>query len=131
MLVIIVGCGRMGRHVAETLGERGKDVVVIDHSSDAFRELSDTFTGFTRHGDAVEIETLKTAGTARADALIACTGNDDVNLLVAKIADSIFNVPKITIRAVDPMKKQFFEQMGFTTVCPILLGAEASIEFLG
>lgn len=130
MFVVIVGCGRMGRHVAETLGEAGNDVMVVDHSSDAFVHLSDTFTGFTHHGDAVEIETLGAAGVARADALIACTGSDDVNLLVARIASRVYEVPKVVVRAVDPLKEQFFEQMGFTTVCPLLLGAEAAINSL-
>lgn len=130
MLVIVAGCGRLGRHVAEALFEVGNDVMVIDHSPEALENLSDSFTGFTLLGDATELENLRASGINRADALVACTGNDEVNLLVAELARRIYKVPRVIIRAVDPLKDEFFEQLGYETVSPLLIGARAILDAL-
>lgn len=130
MLVVVAGCGRLGRHVAEALFESGNDVMVIDYSADALEGLSDSFTGFTLLGDVTELENLKSAGISRADALVACTGNDEVNLLVAELARRVFGVPRVIIRAVDPLKNEFFEQLGYETVSPLLIGAQVILDAL-
>lgn len=130
VLVIIAGCGRLGRHVAEALFESGTDVMVIDHRTEALEGLSDSFTGFTLLGDVTELENLKSAGISRAGALVACTGNDEVNLLVAEIARRVYGVPRVIIRAVDPLKDEFFEQLGYETVSPLLIGARAILDAL-
>ena len=130
MFVIVAGCGRMGRHIAETLFESGIDVMAVDQSSDALDEFSESFMGFSYQGDASEAETLKSAGVHRADAFIACTASDEVNLLAAEIAREVYHVPLVIVRAVDPLKMKFFEQIGLQTVCPVLLGADAVLDAL-
>ena len=131
MLVMIAGCGRMGRHVAETLFNSDVEVLVIDQSEDALENLSDSYMGLTHRGDARELAVLEEAGIKRADIVLACTGNENTNLLVADVARNIYEVPEVLIRTLDPAKKEFFEKMGFKAVCPVLLGASAVLDVLG
>ncbi|MFO7942018.1 MAG: TrkA family potassium uptake protein [Bacillota bacterium] len=130
MFVIVAGSGRMGRHVAETLFESGHDVMVVDHSQRALSLLSDSFGGFTARGDISETETLRSIGIADADLLIASTGDDNVNLLAARMAHSVYGVEKVIVRTKDPLKVELFERLGFQAVCPILLGAERILDML-
>ncbi len=131
MLVLVAGCGRMGRHVAEMLFQSGTEVIVVDHSAEALEALSDSFTGLTYRGDVREITTLEEAGIERADVVLACTGDENANLLVAEVAQNTYDVPRAIIRALDPLKQEVLEQMGVESVCPVLLGATAILEALG
>ncbi|MDR1663769.1 MAG: NAD-binding protein, partial [Clostridiales bacterium] len=38
--IIIVGCGRLGANLANTLSDDEKSVVIIDQNKDSFRKLS-------------------------------------------------------------------------------------------
>ncbi len=41
---------------------------------------------------------LEKAGVARADVLIATTGDDEDNLVIAQLGQHLFNVPKVIAR---------------------------------
>ncbi|MEW9124780.1 MAG: NAD-binding protein, partial [Thermotaleaceae bacterium] len=45
--IIVVGCGRLGTHLARLLSKARKSVVVIDKDEQAFHKLGDDFSGFT------------------------------------------------------------------------------------
>ena len=40
---IIIGCGRLGANLANTLSEEGESVLILDKSKDSFRKLSHSF----------------------------------------------------------------------------------------
>ena len=42
---IIVGCGRLGANLANTLSDEGGNVLIIDKNKNAFRKLSPSFGG--------------------------------------------------------------------------------------
>lgn len=71
--IVIVGCGRLGAHLANQLSREGHAVVAIDTNEDAFNDLSPDFSGFRVHGDAIRMTVLKEAKLDRADVLIATT----------------------------------------------------------
>jgi len=130
MFVLILGCGRMGRYIAETLFASGNDVSIVDVKRSALDNLSDSFAGFALNEDATDPDTLRTAGIDRADAVIACTGDDNTNLLVAKMTRDIHGAKNVIVRAVDPLKVDLFEKLGFNVVCPLILGGETTVEML-
>ena len=42
--VLIIGMGRMGRHLAQKLQKLGNDVMVVDSSAELIESLADEFT---------------------------------------------------------------------------------------
>jgi trk system potassium uptake protein TrkA len=119
--IIVVGCGRLGVHLANQLSRQGHSVVAIDVNDAKFRNLSAEFSGFRLEGDALELDVLKQAKTASADKLIAVTHDDNVNLAIAQIAHAVFEVPVVVARVNDPQREAIFRELGVHTVCPLLL----------
>jgi trk system potassium uptake protein TrkA len=123
--VIIVGCGRLGASLANQLSSLGSDVVIIDDDERAFRYLSTEFSGFQIVGNAAELAVLRQAKIEKADCLLAITRHDNVNLMVAQVAKTVFRVPKVVARVYDPNRERVYGQFGIDTICPTRLTAEA------
>ena len=71
MKIIVIGCGRMGAGLAQTLSLQGHAVTVVDADPAAFDRLGPSFKGDTVAGSAVDRETLLAAGLERADEVLA------------------------------------------------------------
>ena len=128
--VIIIGCGRLGATLANRLSPEGHSVVVVDWEEAAFRGLSSGFGGFQIIGDAAEFSVLKQAGIEKADALLAVTGEDTLNLMVAQVAQSVFQVEQVLARVFDPSREQIYQAFGIATISPTSLAADCFIEQL-
>jgi|TARA_B100001540_G_scaffold44094_1_gene39238 trk system potassium uptake protein TrkA len=92
MRIIICGAGQVGFSIAKHLAQEGNDVVVIDHSTDLARKVSDTLDVKAITGFASEPAILEQAGAADAELLIAVTHSDEVNMVACQIAHSLFDV---------------------------------------
>ncbi len=121
--ILIVGCGRLGSHLANQLSRIGNSVVVIDRDESTFNNLSSDFSGFRVHGDATQIAILRDAKINKADVVIATTHEDNVNLMVAQVARRIFNVPKVLARVFDPRREEVYAQLDIDTICPTSVAA--------
>lgn len=121
--IIIIGCGRLGSHLASLLSKARKSVVVIDNNEDAFNRLSDDFSGFTIEADAIEEETLLEAKINRADVVVTTTNDDNTNVMIAQIAKTIYKVPKVIARLFDPARQEMYEELDIETICPTILSA--------
>ncbi|MEC4986439.1 MAG: NAD-binding protein, partial [Oscillatoria sp. PMC 1076.18] len=88
--IVIVGCGRLGSILASNLSSGGNSVVVIDSNDNSFNHLTSEFSGFKIVGDAAELSVLQTAKVNQADCLLAVTNNDNINLMVAQLAQTVF-----------------------------------------
>lgn len=115
MRVIIVGGGTVGRALAERLEDRGENVVLVESDVEMVEIARNE--GFTVHrGDGTDTEELRSAGADNARIVVAATGDDDVNLLVAQLAESKFDVDTIIARANNPDNVDAFEDLGVRTV---------------
>jgi trk system potassium uptake protein TrkA len=114
--------------LANLLSSLGSSVVVIDEDETAFQYLSTQFSGFQVVGNAAELAVLHQAKIDKADCLLAVTRHDNVNLMVAQVAKTVFQVPKVTARVYDPSREEVYRQFGIDTICPVRLTASA---FLG
>lgn len=126
--VIVVGCGRLGSLLANRLSSLGSSVVVIDREQTAFENLSTEFSGFRVAGDAAELDVLRQARIEKAECLLAITSYDNLNLMVAQVAQTVFDVPKVMARVNDPSREAVYREFGIETICPTNLSAAA---FLG
>jgi trk system potassium uptake protein TrkA len=129
--ILIVGCGRLGSMLANRLSGLGSNVVVVDRDEAAFESLSTEFSGFQVTGDAAELAVLRRAKIEEADCVLATTRHDNVNLMVAQVAQTVFGVPKVLARVFDTSREEVYRQFGIETISPTLLTAEAFQEALG
>ncbi|MFP8957919.1 Trk system potassium transporter TrkA [Natrialbaceae archaeon A-CW3] len=100
MRVVIVGAGEVGRAIATNL-ETSHDVVVIDQDSDVVEELTYSLDVLALEGDGTDIETLRNARIEDAGLIIACTDDDEVNLVVcgaAKTSTDAFTIARVKRR---------------------------------
>ena len=129
--VIVVGCGRLGSLLANRLSSMGSSVVVIDREEAAFENLSTEFSGFRVTGDAAELAVLRQARIDKAECLLAITSHDNVNLMVAQVAQTVFDVPQVMARVNDPSREAVYREFGVETICPTNLSAAAFLSALG
>jgi trk system potassium uptake protein TrkA len=130
MKVLIMGCGRVGARVAETLDAGGHDVTVLDLTSTAFRRLPDSFRGTRAIGNGMDGPVLERAGIKEADAFIAVTQGDNRNYFSSQLAREIYGVKRVLCRIYDPNREQIFSELGLETFSPTRLGAEIMVNML-
>lgn len=101
--VLIVGSGRIGVAIAETLVHAGHEVTLVDHRDGQLAAVAaDLPEVRTVCGSGTDAAVLEGAGVRSADAFVAVTGVDEVNLLAASLARYEFDVPRTIGRIVDP-----------------------------
>jgi trk system potassium uptake protein len=123
--VIIVGCGELGSQIVSTLLRQRKSIVIIDKDEDAFKRLPDQFSGFSIEGNGIEQDILLEAEIHRAHMLVAVTGDDNVNIMIAQIARVIYNVPVVVARLDEPSRARLISDMNIQTICPTDLSVQA------
>jgi trk system potassium uptake protein TrkA len=122
--IFILGCGRLGAALAQSLDQKGHDVTVLDIRTDAFARLGQDFGGRTVQGDGLEIDVLEKAGLPGCDVFVACTSGDNRNLTASQFAMVQFGVPKVISKVSDPLRGQIYEEMGVHTISPTVVGAD-------
>ena len=111
MFIIVVGAGSIGSSLIDIATKEKNNVVVIEANGDRARELSNKYDITVLNGDATSAETLREAGSERADALIATTSDDAINLMVVSIAERL-KIPSIVSVVNDKDHAEFFRKLG-------------------
>lgn len=123
--VVVVGCGRLGSTMATQLSINGHQVVIIDRNESAFEKLDEAYSGFRVVGDAAEINTLRQARIEEATTLFAISTYDNLNLMVAQVAHTVFGVETVVARVYDPSREAIYEEFGIRTISPTRLATQA------
>lgn len=121
---IVIGCGRLGANLANTLSDEGGNVLIIDKSKDAFRKLSPSFGGLSITGDALDLDVLQEAQINKASIVVAVTNSDNANIMVAQIARELFQIKRVIARLYDPERECVYREFGIDTICPAILSAK-------
>lgn len=130
MLTIIVGCGRMGAGLAHQLNLQGHSVNIIDIVPTAFERLGASFKGQTILGVGFDRDVLIKAGIERADALAALTPSDEANVVTARVASLVYQVPRVVARLYDPLKAEIYKRLGLNTIAPVSWGVNRIADLL-
>lgn len=102
MKIIILGAGRVGESVAESLVSEQNDITVIDQDPSRLRLLEEKLDLRGVVGNGIQPSVLQEAGARDADMVIACAAADEANLVVCKVAHDLFNVPTTIARLRSP-----------------------------
>lgn len=89
MNVIIVGCGKAGRAVVESMAQDNHNVTAIDNDADVIRDIANTYDVMAVCGNATSRELLLEAGVSDADLFVAITASDEVNMLACFLAKKL------------------------------------------
>ena len=119
MKLVIVGCGRVGSGLANSLASEGHDSVVIATSKRAVRRLDDGFPGPRSVGSGFDKDALTKAGASSADALAAVTSGDNSNILCARIARENYGIANVVARIYDPRRAEIYQRLGIPTVATV------------
>lgn len=129
-ITVVIGCGRLGSNIANTLSDKGQDVIVIDKSRDSFRRLSTGFGGYTIVGDCTDFDILDEAEIDKASVVVAVTNDDSVNLMVSQLAKKRYKTEKVVARIYDPERSRACAGNEIEVLCPSVLTAEAINKLL-
>ena len=100
-LVIVVGGGEVGFHLAERLSEETQDVVLIDASAARAEDVGVRLDIMTVVGNGASLSVLEEAGIRKAKMLLAVTSVDEVNL-IASLAARRLGVEYVAARISSP-----------------------------
>jgi len=91
--IIIIGAGKVGSQIAQTLSAENHDVTLIDKREDIRQDLDNNLDIMTIVGNGANVRILEQAGINEADMLIAVTRSDEVNMIACMTAKQ-FNVER-------------------------------------
>lgn len=112
MYVIVVGGGKVGYYLTKQLLQEGHEVLLIERNATKVEAFIERFGAVVVAGDGAEAATLASAGAARADVIIAVTGDDEDNLVVCQTARQKFHVGKTIARVNNPKNELLFRLLG-------------------
>lgn len=123
MQVIVIGCGRVGATLVHELVELEHDVVVIDEDTRLLEAVAD-LDCLAIAGVPIDKDVLRRGGIETADAVCCCTASENMNVMAAEIARSLFRVPRVLVRSYTPWNAATLRELGFDTVS----GTEIVVE---
>ncbi len=116
MRTIIVGGGKVGYYLAQTLLEHGHDLAIIEKSRKTCEYLANQFDIPVECGDATQLDTLKNMRMTDEDSVVCVTGNDEDNLICCELAKTIFHVRKTVAKVNNPKNVEVMERLGVDNV---------------
>ena len=128
---IIVGCGRLGANLANTLSDIGRKVTIIDLNTDAFRKLSPSFGGIVTTGNATDLHVLEDADIEKATSVVSVTNNDNTNIMVAQLAKEMYGVKQVVARLYEKERDCVYQELGISTISPAVLSEHEVDRLLG
>lgn len=97
---LLCGFGRVGREVARAFAAEGVKFIVIDANDESIAEAQELgYACIT--GNATEDDILRAAGIARAQGLVAATGNDSDNVYITLSARGLNEKLQVVARTSD------------------------------
>jgi len=113
--VIIIGAGKIGRHLARELADAGHAVTVAESDGEVARQLAESVDALVLEGDGTSMSILKDAEVSRADWLLAVTGQDEVNLTACELAETM-GAKRVLARLNDRRNRATFDALGIPVV---------------
>ncbi len=118
MRVMIVGCGRVGSVLANRLDEARHHVIVLDRNQQAFRRLSEKFSGERIVGNGLIEDYVRPTLQEKTDMLFATTDKDNINLMIVQKVKRHLQVGRVVAVVHDSILAGLYKELGVETICP-------------
>lgn len=130
MFIIVVGGGKVGSYLTRALIGQGHEVVVVEKDERKARMLERLVDRkVTMVGDGCDPSVLENAGVARADVVVADTGDDEDNLVVVLLAKKKSKARCIA-RVNNPANKLIFDSLDTADPVTTISSTEIILDVL-
>ena len=109
MRVCIAGAGKVGKAIARELLHNGHEILLVDKEPD-IAQVGVVEGAHVLCADACELSALEEAQLQTCQVVVAATGDDKVNLVVALLAKTEFGVPRVVARVNHPKNEWLFNE---------------------
>ncbi|MDD2598069.1 MAG: TrkA family potassium uptake protein [Kiritimatiellae bacterium] len=111
----IIGAGRFGSELAESLAERGAEIMMIDNNHALIQEFSQFVTKAVE-GDATNIRTLEDAGFQECDVIVVAIGSNLEGSIMATVNCKELKVKNVIAKANSDMHGKILYRVGADVV---------------
>ncbi|MCE1255682.1 MAG: TrkA family potassium uptake protein [Anaerolineae bacterium] len=109
MFVVIVGGGKTGSQLAQSLIDEGYEVKIIESRPDILERIKKELpSDLIVAGDGSSPAVLEAAGIKQASVLAAVTGEDETNLVVTSLGKFEYHVPRVIGKINNPKNAWLF-----------------------
>jgi trk system potassium uptake protein TrkA len=130
LYVVIIGAGTVGYGLAiQMIENTDHELTLVENDRARAEELHEELGEIVVRGDGTEVVFLEGIGLARADLLIAVTGNDSHNLVACQVARHWFHVERTIGRVNDPRNERLFRMLGVDSTVSAAAAVLAQLEF--
>ncbi len=114
MNILIVGGGKVGSQLAALLRQNNHRITLVEMNEAVYERLRTSLRDVqVMYGDGCYPQVLRDAGITSMDAIVATTGDDEDNLVIAKLAKYEFRVNRVIARVNNPKNEWLFtKRMG-------------------
>lgn len=86
MNILVVGCGKIGTTIVESLSAEGHNVTAIDNTPGVLEDITNIYDVMGVCGNGADCDVLEEADAASADLIVAVTDSDETNMLCCFLA---------------------------------------------
>src|SRR3990170_6523166 len=108
MYAVVVGGGKVGSYLAQSLLADGHVVMVMDKRAEICEKIAKEVEAKVFEGDACDPEQFEASGVGRADLVAAVTGHDEDNLVISQLAKYTFKTLRVIARVNNPRNEWLF-----------------------
>lgn len=112
---IVIGLGRFGTSVAETLYSLGNDVLAVDHDEDVVQNISDRVTHAVQV-DANDENSLRALGIRNFDCAVISIGSDIQSSILATLLVKELGVKHVVAKATTALHAKVLYKIGANRV---------------
>ena len=123
MYILIVGGGKIGESLARTLFKANHSIAIIEKDESIAKRLAEELSdALIIAGDGCDPRRLEDAGIEKAKVVVAATGDDEDNLIIAQLAKESFHIPRVVARVNNHKNEQIFQALDIdaVSVTPII-----------
>jgi trk system potassium uptake protein TrkA len=130
MFILIVGGGKVGTYLARGLLKQQHEVVVIEKDARKAQMMTNLLeSDVAVVGDGCDPNVLIQAGVARADVVVADTGDDEDNLVVVLITKK-HSKARCVARVNNPKNKLIFESLDTEQPVTVISSTEIILDII-
>jgi trk system potassium uptake protein TrkA len=107
----IIGAGRFGSSLAESLAEHGAEVLLIDSNREIIQEFSE-YVSKAVEGDVTNIRTLEDAGFKDCDVVVVAIGSNLEGSIMATVNCKELGVPTVVSKANSDLHGKILKRVG-------------------